>query len=317
MTEKRRILISLNPKAGRRSAVRRAEELRDRLTARGYTAELLTDLDEVEEKAKVSFGAGELRALVGVGGDGTAAELTRRTPAGVPITLLPAGTANLIAKEFHLPFDPAQAAAVIDAGRTVTLDAATAGGRLFLIMLTAGIDAEIVAQVHRNREEKFRSGTGNQGHIGYRSYLGPVLRSIRRYPYPAIQVVSAETDPGTEPLSVRWAFLFNIPRYGFGAATVTGSDPQDALLDFCGFRCGGLFPSLFGIALASLGKSHRFFPGFSFRKNTGFRLTPQEADTQIPYQIDGDPVGFLPVDIQIVPNRLTLLVGEKVAAGYR
>ncbi|MCR5358960.1 MAG: hypothetical protein K6E55_03625 [Thermoguttaceae bacterium] len=314
MTAKRQILISLNPKAGRCSSARRAEELRGRLAALGYTVELLTDLNEVEEKAHRLFRAGELRALVGVGGDGTAAELVRRTPPGTPITLLPAGTANLLAKEFRLPFDPARAAAMIDAGRTVALDAASAGGRLFLIMLTAGIDAEIVAQVHRNREEKFRSGTGSRGHIGYRSYLGPVLRSIRRYPYPAIQVEPAETDPGTESPPVRWAFLFNIPRYGFGAATATGSDPQDALLDFCGFRRGGLFPSLFGIALASLGKTHRFFPGFRFQKSTRFRLAPQDADTQIPYQIDGDPVGHLPAEIRILPRRFTLLVPKQEAA---
>ncbi|MBO7725628.1 MAG: acylglycerol kinase family protein, partial [Thermoguttaceae bacterium] len=106
MTAQRQILISLNPKAGRRPSAGRAEELRSRLKALGYGVELLTNLNEVEQKASALFRAGELRALVGVGGDGTAAELVRRTPPGTPITLLPAGTANLLAKEFHLPFDP-------------------------------------------------------------------------------------------------------------------------------------------------------------------------------------------------------------------
>lgn len=311
MTAKRQILISLNPKAGRRSSARRAEELRGRLAALGYTVELLTDLNEVEEKAHRLFRAGELRALVGVGGDGTAAELVRRTPPGTPITLLPAGTANLLAKEFRLPFDPARAAVMIDAGRTAALDAASAGGRLFLIMLTAGIDAEIVSRVHRNREEKYKSGSGNRGHIGYRTYFGPVFRSIRRYPYPAIRVETAGSSD-----TVRWVFLFNIPRYGFGAAPAVGCDPRDGLLDFCGFRRGGLFPSLFGVALACLGKAHRFFPGYTFEKCAKFRLAPLNADAQIPFQIDGDPAGFLPVDVEIVPKRLTLLVGEKAAARY-
>lgn len=316
MAERRQILISLNPKAGRRSSARRAEKLRALLTARGYRADLLTNLDEVEEKADALFRSGELRALVGVGGDGTAAELVRRTPPGAPIALLPAGTANLLAKEFRLPFDPARAAAVIDAGRTVTLDAAAADGRLFLIMLTAGIDAEIVSQVHRNREEKYKSGSGDRGHIGYRSYFGPTLRSIRRYPYPAIRVESPERETSGSFDAVRWAFLFNIPRYGFGAAPVTGSDPQDALLDFCGFRRGGLFPSLFGIVLALFGKSHRFFSGYTFEKRAAFRLVPRNPDARIPYQIDGDPGGILPVDVRILPGRLTLLVGKETAARY-
>lgn len=316
MTAQRQILISLNPKAGRRPSAGRAEELRSRLKALGYGVELLTNLNEVEQKASALFRAGELRALVGVGGDGTAAELVRRTPPGTPITLLPAGTANLLAKEFHLPFDPVRAAAMIDAGRTVALDAATAGGRLFLIMLTAGIDAEIVSRVHRNREKRYTRGDRSRGHIGYHSYLGPVLSVIRRYPYPAIRVEAAEDKAPGAIDPVRWAFLFNIPRYGFGAATATDPNPQDGLLDFCGFRRGGLFPSLFGIALACSKKAHRFFPGFVFKKSGAFRLAPQDADARIPYQIDGDPAGFLPVDIEIVPKRLTLLVGEKAAAGY-
>ncbi|MBR6481566.1 MAG: hypothetical protein IKT12_07670, partial [Thermoguttaceae bacterium] len=277
----------------------------------GFAADLLTDLDEVEQRAKDLFRAGTLRALVGVGGDGTAAELVRRTDPGTPVTLLPAGTANLIAREFHLPFSPAKSAQMIETGTPLSLDAAEANGKLFLIMFTAGIDAEIVAQVHRKREEAFRGTKGRCGHIGYRSYLRPVFQSVCRYPYPAIRVETAGSSD-----TVRWAFLFNIPRYGFGAAPAVGCDPRDGLLDFCGFRRGGLFPSLFGVALACLGKAHRFFPGYTFEKCAKFRLAPLNADAQIPFQIDGDPAGFLPVDVEIVPKRLTLLVGEKAAARY-
>lgn len=314
MTEKRRILISLNPKAGRRPAARRAEKLRALLVSRGFAADLLTDLDEVEQRAKDLFRAGTLRALVGVGGDGTAAELVRRTDPGTPVTLLPAGTANLIAREFHLPFSPAKSAQMIETGTPLSLDAAEASGKLFLIMFTAGIDAEIVAQVHRKREEAFRGTKGSRGHIGYRSYLRPVFQSVCRYPYPAIRVITGENNAGSAAKPVRWAFLFNIPRYGFGAAPCLGSDPRDGRLDYCGFRRGGLFPSLFGILAAFLGRSHRFLPGCVFGKGARFQFTPHKPDTPIPYQIDGDPAGHLPAEIQILPRRFTLLVPKQEAA---
>jgi len=33
-----------------------------------------------------------------------------------------------------------------------------------------------------------------------------------------------------------------------------------------------------------------------------------EADSPVPYQLDGDPGGELPVDFSVLPGRLTLLV---------
>ena len=314
MTEPNRILISLNPKAGRRPAAQRAEKLRAELVSRGFDVELLTGLDEVEQRARDLFRAGTLRALIGAGGDGTAAELVRRTDPGTPITLLPAGTANLIAKEFHLPFSPAKSAQMIETGTPLSLDAAEANGKLFLIMFTAGIDAEIVAQVHRKREEAFQGTKGGRGHIGYLSYLRPVFTSVCRYPYPAIRVEPAEESAGSASRPVRWGFLFNIPRYGFAAAPCLDSDPQDGRLDYCGFRRGGLFPSLFGILSALLGKSHRFLPGTVFGKGARFQISPCDPNTLIPCQIDGDPAGYLPAEIRILPRRFTLLVPKQEAA---
>jgi diacylglycerol kinase family enzyme len=33
-----------------------------------------------------------------------------------------------------------------------------------------------------------------------------------------------------------------------------------------------------------------------------------ESDGVVPYELDGDASGFLPLDVQIEPNRLTLVV---------
>ncbi|MGI5832436.1 MAG: diacylglycerol/lipid kinase family protein [Thermoguttaceae bacterium] len=317
MTSERHILISLNPKAGRGSSARAAERVCDILASRGFTVELLTDLDEVQQKAGVLQEAGQLHALVGIGGDGTAAELTNRTPPGTPITLIPAGTANLIAKEFRLPRNPAKAARMIEAGKKITLDVGLADGRLFLVVLTAGIDADIVAQVHRKREEMFTHTIGKGGHIGYRSYLKPIFHSIRHYPYPPIRIETMQEETyRPHARAVRWAFLFNIPRYGFGAATTPGCNPQDGKLDFCGFLRRGFAASLLGVFLAFLGKIHRFFPGYAFDASTRFRLSPLAEGDRIPYQLDGDPAGNLPVEVRVVPARLTLLVGEKEARRF-
>ncbi|MCL2305912.1 MAG: acylglycerol kinase family protein, partial [Planctomycetaceae bacterium] len=98
---RKHILISVNPKAGRTSPMLRAEELQKRLQEKGFQVELGTDLSEITGKANELQQNGQLRALVGVGGDGTAAELVNRTEPGTPILLLAAGTANLLSKHFR------------------------------------------------------------------------------------------------------------------------------------------------------------------------------------------------------------------------
>jgi diacylglycerol kinase family enzyme len=34
----------------------------------------------------------------------------------------------------------------------------------------------------------------------------------------------------------------------------------------------------------------------------------------VPYQLDGDPGGFLPLDIEVLPERLTLWVPKRVVS---
>src|SRR5437868_10200471 len=93
-----RVIISVNPKAGRRAAQPAAERLAKFLATRGLQAEILTDLAQMAAQAAEGQTRGDLRAVVAAGGDGTAAEIVNRVPLGVPVTILPLGTENLLAK---------------------------------------------------------------------------------------------------------------------------------------------------------------------------------------------------------------------------
>src|SRR5271170_6496530 len=91
------ILIAANPRAGAGSPGGTVERLASVLRHFQFRVEIFTDLDTVTTTAERAWQAGELRALVAAGGDGTVAELVNRTPAGMPIAVFPLGTANLLA----------------------------------------------------------------------------------------------------------------------------------------------------------------------------------------------------------------------------
>ena len=305
------VLISVNPKAGRQSPMVRAEELRARLQQKGFTAELHTDLDEVTEKANTLHTAGLLRVLIGVGGDGTAATLVNRTLPGTPITLLSAGTANLLAKQYRLPSRPAKLADMIETGVVRTFDAGLvrSGGteRLFLVMASCGFDADIVNGVHAHREERYRQGHTKGAHISYFSYITPIVNSMLRYKFPKMTVECLDESNLVLP-DIRWAFLFNINRYAWGLPLAPFAKETDGKLDHTLFRGGTFFHGIVYTVLAQCFSLHRFLPTATLGQRTRYRIT---SDEPVPFQLDGDPAGELPLEMEIVPNRFAFFVPTK------
>ncbi len=311
------VLISVNPKAGRKSPRIRAERLQAALENKGFQVELHTDLGIVSARANELFEQKKLRALVGVGGDGTAAELTNRTIQGVPITLLPSGTANLIAKYLKLPANPEKSAEVIATGSTISFDAGKANGRLFLVMVSAGIDADVVRLVHAAREESYLKKAKKGAHISYLSYTKPIFKSIASYSYPQIKtevVGNQGNEQTTQEIIGKWSFVFNLPRYGWGLPLVPKCVGVDQKLDYCIFQGGRLTKALLGVAFAQCGSMHRVLPFAKLGQGERFKMSTgsSEVDSTTPFQLDGDPGGFLPVEIETIPNRFTTLASTKI-----
>jgi YegS/Rv2252/BmrU family lipid kinase len=115
----------------------------------GWSAEFF-----VTEKAEAGVSAASGAALdgadlvVAVGGDGTVrgcAEGLART--GVPLGVVPHGTANLLARTLRIPGHPKSALAVALDSRGIdrTIDLAVADGVPFTAMAGMGLDAAVVA----------------------------------------------------------------------------------------------------------------------------------------------------------------------------
>ena len=158
--------------------------MRQRLTTGGFHASIFEEVDLLASEAAAAQAAGDLRAVVAAGGDGTFRLLAERTPPGTPLTILPLGTENLLARYLELTAEPESLAAVIAAGRPFSFDAGRANGRLFALMAGCGFDADVVRRLHEQR----------QGHIQHLSYARPILDTIFGYEYPLLHVSFAPAD---------------------------------------------------------------------------------------------------------------------------
>ena len=285
------------PRLVPRAAKPCADRLAERLREQGFQTELFTDLAEATAQANRWHAEGCLRTLVGAGGDGTAAELANRTAEGVPITLLPAGNSNLLAGYFHLCKDPEILCRTIVEGVAARIDAGLANGRIFLMMAGCGFDADVVRRVHEHRT----------GHISIRTYFKHVVKAIWSYEYPEIRVHWEEDGETLPPLAARWLFVFNLPCYGGGFRIAPHSDGSDGLLDLCTMRRGHLWHGLWYAASVLLGR-HQRMADWTTRRLRRLRIT---SDARVPYQLDGDPGGLLPLDVEVLPGRLTLVVPKR------
>jgi diacylglycerol kinase family enzyme len=149
---------------------------------------------------------------------------------------------------------PEIVADAIIAGRVVRLDAGRANGRWFSLMLSCGLDVQIVAELAQ----------GRRGHIHHLSYIGPIVRACRRYGYPEFRVYSFNRDPIGErvasPQSVsalpsgsrlnavattaRFVQFVNVPRYAFHLHFLPEASATDGLAHVCAFSGGGFWTTL-------------------------------------------------------------------------
>jgi diacylglycerol kinase (ATP) len=212
-----------------------------------------------------------------------------------------------------LAADAAEVAKIIADGQVVRLDAGVAGSRLFTMMAGCGFDAEVVRRLHTERK----------GNIHHLSYAKPILEAIRQYDYPELRVyyAPAESDTraagcggGTElsaEITARWVFVVNLPRYAGGLSFAPQASGTDGLLDVCTFKEGSLLYGLMYLGGVIFGQ-HEGMQDFTHVQT---RLLRVEAAGSVPFQLDGDPGGKLPVEIRVASGRIRLLVHRTWSEG--
>ena len=235
--EQRRVLIAWNPTAGGGSKRKQVRRLQETLTDKGFSCFTSTDLNEVSELSHLWWEKGDLRAVLGSGGDGTVRALAERSPEGTPDCRIPLWNGRISCRNTFGIVGGFRRRPFLAQLRSATLADSTPGianGRLFVLMCSCGLDAAVVDSLHRNRK----------GHIGYQSYLKPLFQTCREYEYPELLIYCSETAGNAAsaetPVSARHAFAFNFPCYAVGSGFAQSADPTDGILDVCSYDKPGV-----------------------------------------------------------------------------
>ena len=292
------MLIVYNPTAGRRGAHRLWRVL-DVMAANGVRLELAETrhAGHARELAReaAARGAG---LVVAAGGDGTIAEVANGlNGSGCRLGIIPLGTANVLAHELALPFDPVGVAAALAFGRTravwpgVATGAAMPGqtARVFVQMLGAGFDAQVVQRLPLSLKRA----------LGRGAYVVQSLRELSRYQFGQIRVTldGVETRAGSVIVS-KGHF------YGGCYTLAPGASPTERGFTVALFDRAGPFSALaFGAAL----------PLNLIPRMPGVRLIRAREvailGEAVPAQTDGDPAGMAPLTVCDAARSIDVVVG--------
>ena len=285
------VIFSINPNSGSSDRRNLCDAIAQYLDQQGFETILLTDLDEVKRTVAASLERKSLRAVVSAGGDGTVSLLANLLPPETPFAILPLGTENLLGRHLGLKADQESFVSMIQQGKSIRLDAGRANGKLFLVVASCGFDAEVVRRLDEART----------GHINYFSWLNPIFKTVFSYRFPKLNLT---IDGKKIHPAVHWAFVFNIPRYAMNLRFTPEADSQDGMLNSCTFRKGGVIRGVW-YSLTVFTRRHKRIRDTEFSK---FQRMTIQSDQPVPYELDGDPGGMLPLEIETLPSALKVLV---------
>lgn len=163
----------------------------------------------------IRSGKDDFDLLIVGGGDGT---LNCAAPAvvetGLPLGILPLGTANDLARTLGIDPDPVKAAETIAAGHTRDIDLGEVNGRFFFNVASIGFSAELAREL--TAEAKRRWGT-----LGYAISSARLL--LRTRPFTAF----IEHDGRIERVKTVQISIGNGRHYGGGMTVAMEAEPDD------------------------------------------------------------------------------------------
>ena len=230
-------------------------------------------------------------AVLVAGGDGTvraAAEALVDT--GIPLAVLPSGTANLFVGAMQLPTEPQDVIALMSSGSTRVIDTGVCNGLTFNVMGGAGFDAQMIADAEEGKER-----------LGTLAYVRAGARAARsRRPFHmTLHVDGVQVFDG----DATGVLLGNVGTLKGGLEAFPDASPTDGVLDVAVITAAGLrdWASLM-IAAArhrqrTTGHAHLW---------RGTNMTVRFEDRHR-FELDGGVKGSAKrLDVEIRPASLTL-----------
>ncbi|TWI36684.1 lipid kinase [Mesorhizobium tianshanense] len=295
-TTNRRALLLVNPKA------RRGHEpmtpIIERLEAGGLSVTVET-FEALPELARDIVRLRHLADLVIVcGGDGSVSSAAMAVAeSGLPMGIIPMGTANDLARTLHIPTNLLHATDVIVRGRTRRIDVGTVNGHAFFNVASIGLSTELAQGLDPALKKRF-------GRLGYALAAMKVLTKAVRF-HAKITEKGAAIEAETYQIAVG-----NGVHYGGGNVVEETAEIDDGHLDLYSLEMTNLWK------LALMVRSFRSGTHGAWREVRTARCIEFDIETKksMPVNTDGEIVTSTPAHFKVLPKAISVLAPPRALA---
>jgi len=311
MPERRlRYILIANPASGEGGIADKIAYVREYFARQGQAVDVRLTEGAGHATELARSACEDYDVIIGGGGDGTVNELLNgMKDGGRTLAILPWGTGNVFAHEMNLPEGLRAACRLILKGSSARLDLGLCGGRRFLLMAGAGLDAYALRRLEDARVKR---------RLGLLAYAFAALRGFARYHYPEIEIELADgrRDRGS------FVIASNTSRYGSFFSFTPRANPLDGLLDVFVFKETGRWNTLrlallYFLSFALAGKRRpRPFGLLRYRVYRTKRVS-LESRKPVQMQLDGDLYAELPQVISVLPEAIDIILPPRTIRKYR
>ena len=238
------------------------------------------------ERLARTLSSGSHDLILAAGGDGTYHEVINgMRDSSVPLGILPMGTGNSLVRELGLPTHPLRAATAIRNGAARPIYLGQCNQRLFILMVGAGFDADIVRRVPPGKKR-----------LGMLAYMMAGIVELFRFDYSTITFrVDGKEFKGTSGIIAK-ARCYGGP---FAIVPQVRLDRPELIL--CLFKGRGPITYL-KYTLGVIAGLHTRMADVEFHGGTTI-----EVESPAPLQADGEAIGIGPARLTIAPKPLNLV----------
>ena len=294
-----RALVLINAKA--RQGQSALQPVKDRLEAGGLTVtvEPFENLPEIARD--VSRLHREADLVVVCGGDGS---ISSAAPAivesGLPLGIIPAGTANDLARTLSIPLDFAAAADVIAAGHQRRIDVGTVNGHAFFNVASIGLSSELAQKLDPEIKRRF-------GRLGYAVVALRILVGAKRF-----RAIITEKGHRTSVGSYQIA-IGNGRLYGGGNVVEEKAAIDDGNLDLYSLEMRNLWKLAIMLRAFRSG-THGAWKEVRTAKCVEFDI---ETRSPMPINTDGEIVTATPAHFRVLPRAISVLAPPDATSAAR
>ncbi|PZO10355.1 MAG: lipid kinase [Leptolyngbya foveolarum] len=294
------IYLIYNPVSGQGDAAAERSRIEQLLGEKLNLTVLETTPEESAEQLTEQAIAQGAEGVVASGGDGTVSAVAGKlVGTGLPLGIIPRGTANAIAAAFGISDNIDNACTTILEGIPRKIDVGSCNGKPLLLLAGIGLEAEVISQANRQLKNK----------LGAAAYILSAFQQVRELdPFSAV----IETPDRIISFDASGITVANAaPPTSVLAQGPSDVVPFDGLLDITIFAPEGA-----GSAIAA---SYNLFQTAMNRRSSKredigyFRCSALtiKTDTLQKVVLDGEMIGETPIEIRCIPEGLVLMTPKE------